>query len=587
MEQQKVSRRKLLMIAAGVILTLAGCGGGGGGGTSLATSGGTIGGNAVKGPVSGATVTAYSISSGMMGVRLGSASTDSQGNFSMAVGDYTGPVMLQMGGGTYLDEATGTTMAMAPGDVMTAVVSSSTGSELSGIQITPLTSMAQALAQHMAGGMTAANIAAANTMIGAYFMVSDILHTKPMNPLVTGSGTGATQDARNYGMTIAAMTEYAKTVGMTDSSGIVSAMMSDASDGVMNGMTGSTQITMGGAMMGGGTTMMSSAAGTSGLADAMTSFIGSAMNRSGLTVTDMQALINTLNTCTGQLSATGTIATGGTGTGSGGTTVMGTVFNGPVHNGTVMAIAISGGSPGAQLASAPTDTNGRFTLSLGSYSGPVLLQMSGASYTDLATGLTTTMSGAEVMTAVISSVSSGGSVSNVQVTPLTSMAQALAQNMTGGMSDANIAAANTALGAYFMVSDILHDQPMDPLATGSGAVATQDERNYGMSVAAMLQYAQTIGLSDPSAIISAMMSDASDGVMNGMAGSTQIVMGGMMGGGMMGGGGGTMMSSNAGTSGLATAMTTFAGSTMNRSGLSATDMQALITKLNGSTGTIQ
>ncbi len=50
---------------------------------------------------------------------------------------------------------------------------------------------------------------------------------------------------------------------------------------------------------------------------------------------------------------------------------------------------------------------------------------------------------------------------------------------------------------------------------------------------------------------------------------------------------GTMMSSNAGTSGLATAMTTFAGSTMNRSGLSATDMQALITKLNGSTGTIQ
>jgi hypothetical protein len=113
--------------------------------------------------------------------------------------------------------------------------------------------------------------------------------------------------------------------------------------------------------------------------------------------------------------------------------------------------------------------------------------------------------------------------------------------------------------------------------------------NYGIAIAAMSQYAQTgqtISMTDPAALITAMMQDASDGVMNGMMGSTTITMGGMMGGGMMGGGG-TMMQSTAGTSGLATAMTTFMGLAANQSGLSAATMQTLIDKLAASNGTIQ
>ena len=41
---------------------------------------------------------------------------------------------------------------------------------------------------------------------------------------------------------------------------------------------------------------------------------------------------------------------------------------------------------GARLASAPTDPQGNFTMSFGGYSGPVMLSMSGESYTDEATG---------------------------------------------------------------------------------------------------------------------------------------------------------------------------------------------------------
>jgi hypothetical protein len=160
------------------------------------------------------------------------------------------------------------------------------------------------MAQYMSGGMTAANAGSANTAVGNYFMAGDVLMTSPMDPSMMGSASGATQAQKNYGMSIAAMSQYAKTIGMTvSSSGMVASMMKDASDGTMNGMMGSTSISMGGmggGMMGGGT-MMQSNAGTTGLATAMTTFVGSAMNKSGATMMDVQTLVNKLTTSTGMI----------------------------------------------------------------------------------------------------------------------------------------------------------------------------------------------------------------------------------------------------------------------------------------------
>jgi hypothetical protein len=87
-------------------------------------------------------------------------------------------------------------------------------------------------------------------------------------------------------------------------------------------------------------------------------------------------------------------------------------------------------------------------------------------------------------------------------------------------------------------------------------------------------------------MVTAMMKDASDGTMNGMMGSTSIAMGGM-GAGMGGGMGGTMMQASAGTTGLASGMSAFVGSAMNKSGVTAADMQTLVNKLSTSTGMIQ
>ncbi len=558
-----------LAVLLGSSLFLFACGGGSSTAPATQPTIGTVSGTVVKGPVSGANVAAFAITNGTMGAQVGGGTTDSTGNFNVPIGDYSGPIMLQASGGTYADEATGTTMTMQAGDVMACAIPSVTaGASTTGIQITPITSMAHSRVHHMAGGITAANIATANAAMGAYFSVADILHTVPMNPVVAGSATGASQDAKNYGMAIAAMSQYAMTIGMPNSSGVVTAMMDDASDGVMDGMMGTAPIAMGGGMTGG--SMMQPTAGTAGLATAMTTFVGSARNVSGATLADMQPLVDKLNAASGQVPGGGGTTTG---------MMSGTAVKGPVGGATVTAYAITNGMMGAQLGSATTDASGNFSVPLGSYAGSVMLQMTGGTYTDEATGSTMPMLPGDLLVACVPAVTSGSTTTGIQMTPLTSMASARAKAMTGGMTDANIATAHAAVGTYFSVSDILHTVPMNPMTPGSGGSATQDMKNYGMSIAAMSQYARNQGMTTSSSgMVTAMTDDASDGVMDGMMGATAISMAGM--GGMMGG----MMQPSAGTSGLSTAMGTFIGSAMNASGVTAADMQALMTQLAGSNG---
>ncbi|HAL39579.1 MAG TPA: hypothetical protein DCP03_16305 [Polaromonas sp.] len=550
------------------LLVASGCGGGGGVDVAGVGSGGTgaISGTATAGPISNATITAYSINGGQMGAQIATAATDVNGNFTMAIGSYAGPVMLQASGGSYTDEATGTVMPMAAADAMTAVMPTvAAGATNSGIQVTPVTAMAQAMAQHMNGGMTDANIAAANTAMGNNFSVSDILHIRPMNPLVAGSGTGVSQDAQNYGMTLAAMSQYAKTLGLTTSSTMVTAMMNDATDGILDGKAGATSVQMGG--MAGG--MLPATAGTSGMGAAMNAFMNSTQNKSGVTTV---TLMNKLNGSSGQISSSVPAMMNAT--------VGGTVFNGPVSKATVMAFAVNSGTVGAQIASVATDGQGNFTLPLGSYSGPVMLQTIGAGYTDEATSTTMTMATNEFMSAALPTVASGANVTGVRITPLTSMAQTRALTLSGGMTDVNIAAANTAMGNYFSVSDIVHTQPINPTVAGTGVGASVDARNYGMALAAMSQYAKTLNMTLSSTLVTAMMNDASDGVMDGKNGVNQISM-------SMGGMKGTsMMAPSAGTSSLSSAMTSFMNSVANASGLTVTDMAGLMQKLNSSNGTI-
>ena len=299
MSRFQLSRIPLLSAITMTLLMATACGGGGG--IDVGSGGTGISGSVIKGPAANATVIAYPVTAGQPGAQIGSATTDANGNFSMTMASYTGPVMLQANAGTFRDEATGALMTMAVGDAMTAVLPSvATGTTVTGVQVTPVTSMAQTRAQQMTGGMTDANIAAANTAMGNYFSVADILHVQPMNPLVPGSGAGAGPDARNYGITLAAMSQYAKSLNMANTSALVTSMMSDASDGMMDGKKGSSPIsmTMGGMM---GSSMMAATAGTSGLATAMTNFVMSPANMSGLTATDVAPLVQKVSSSSGKI----------------------------------------------------------------------------------------------------------------------------------------------------------------------------------------------------------------------------------------------------------------------------------------------
>src|SRR5512140_353862 len=97
----RISTLAALVSSSFLLLALA-CGGGSSGGTT--TAGGTISGTVVKGPVNGASVAAFAITNGTMGAQVGVGNTDSTGNFTISIGDYTGPMMLQASGGTYADE---------------------------------------------------------------------------------------------------------------------------------------------------------------------------------------------------------------------------------------------------------------------------------------------------------------------------------------------------------------------------------------------------------------------------------------------------------------------------------------------------
>ena len=292
-------RIPLLIAVVGAALLQAACGGGGDGVGSGGT--GIISGAVIKGPTANATVSAYAVAGGQIGAAIGSATTDGNGNFTLPIGSYSGPLVLQASAGTFRDEATGTLMTMASGDVMTAaLLSVASGAAVSGIHVTPLTSMAQTRALQMTGGMTDANIAAANTAMGNYFSISDILRVAPMNPLLPGSGATASPDARNYGMTLAATSQYAASIGMTNTSALVTAMMNDASDGMMDGKKGPGSIIMPmSGMM--GTSMMAPTAGTSGLATGITNFVMSPANKSGLSATDVAPLVQKLSSSNGKI----------------------------------------------------------------------------------------------------------------------------------------------------------------------------------------------------------------------------------------------------------------------------------------------
>ena len=129
------------LIAALVLSTIAAAAlmacGGGDSAAPLTVVSGTV----VKGPVSGASVCAFDISSGSKGAAIGSCSpTDADGGYKLSLPQATGSVLLEANGGTYIDEVTAVRTSVTASSTFSSIAST-TGSNVAAA-ITPLTTIA-------------------------------------------------------------------------------------------------------------------------------------------------------------------------------------------------------------------------------------------------------------------------------------------------------------------------------------------------------------------------------------------------------------------------------------------------------------
>jgi hypothetical protein len=132
-----------------------------------------VNGIASKGLISGGTVSVHAIdNNGQKGSLLGSATTDSDGHYAVVI-DYDGLILVEITGGTYIDEATGQTKDLV--EPLRAALPYTSGDV--DVAVTPLTEIAVRLAE-ASGSMNATNIGDANGLI-SQILGDDIVSTLP------------------------------------------------------------------------------------------------------------------------------------------------------------------------------------------------------------------------------------------------------------------------------------------------------------------------------------------------------------------------------------------------------------------------
>lgn len=174
----------LPLILSTVLAT--GCGGGGGGNDDGPTppppTGTQMTGTASKGLLGSASVRVYDVTAGgVVGPNLlASTRTDSQGRFSVNV-NASGPIVVTVtadGQTTMLDEISGNALA-APANL--TLRTALAGPTTTPVAVTPLTEMAFRLATQRTGGLTVANIDAANSTVSAAMLNgAPVVSTKPI-----------------------------------------------------------------------------------------------------------------------------------------------------------------------------------------------------------------------------------------------------------------------------------------------------------------------------------------------------------------------------------------------------------------------
>lgn len=249
--------------ASAAALVLTACGGGDPAPTAganspaaPATTATTITGNAVKGPVSGATVTIKNASTGAV---LATTTTRDNGAYAVDT-TFVGDVLVEITGGSYIDEATRRSTTLAT-PMRSVVTTSANGGNVIGM-VTPLTTMAYTYGGSLTPIAADFNASAARIAAGLGLGNTNILHTLPE---VTGT-------LNDYGRSLRALSQYLQNNPSVNLSSLISTAMATNTFASFSASYGAAYNTINGrpitvAFTGGNTvTVTGAGAGTAGSA---------------------------------------------------------------------------------------------------------------------------------------------------------------------------------------------------------------------------------------------------------------------------------------------------------------------------------
>ncbi|MBC7602828.1 MAG: hypothetical protein H7255_09240 [Ramlibacter sp.] len=241
-----VVRRPFLLLSAALAASalVVACGGGGGGGGTVAST--TVSGSVVKGPVNAAQVCAYKAVAAGKGDQLGCTTTNATGGYSFDI-QYTGDVVIEATGGTYVDEATHVSTALT--NPLQVVIASS-GGTTTGI-VTPLTSVAYSMAKSMTGGVSSTNFTSAATTVATQFQLGSI-NIATTAPTLGTSANVYGKALQGFSQFVAAGGSFSAFISWTNPAGFQSAYSSAYV--VANGNTLTFTFTGTGINPGGGST---------------------------------------------------------------------------------------------------------------------------------------------------------------------------------------------------------------------------------------------------------------------------------------------------------------------------------------------
>ena len=173
----------------------------------------SISGHAVDALILNGSVSVYAFSDGVKGDVLGTGVTDEEGFYSVDIQSPSQPVLIELVGGYYIEEATGKSVVLKDGQVLRAVTHYESGSPVT-VMVTPFTNIAAGLAQYkIAQGVNVPNaVTEAATAVSSIVGV-DILSTYPRNITDVNNTTAVLSDEHRYGFITAGISGLSLSIG--------------------------------------------------------------------------------------------------------------------------------------------------------------------------------------------------------------------------------------------------------------------------------------------------------------------------------------------------------------------------------------